>query len=127
MTMKPIRQASLALAIAIASGIACVFGNALAADPAGNAGNVSKGKTAFINHGCWQCHGTVGQGGAAGPRLAPEPKPWEFYASFIRHSAGPMPPYTETILSNADLADMYAYLKSLPKTADYKVIPLLNN
>ena len=122
--MKPIRQASLALAIAIASGIACVFGNALAADPAGN---VSKGKTAFINHGCWQCHGTVGQGGAAGPRLAPEPKPWEFYASFIRHSAGPMPPYTETILSNADLADMYAYLKSLPKTADYKVIPLLNN
>jgi ubiquinol-cytochrome c reductase cytochrome c subunit len=91
------------------------------------AADADKGKSTFINHGCWQCHGTVGQGGAAGPRLAPDPKPWEFYASFIRHSAGPMPPYTETVLSNNDLADIHAYLKSLPKTADYKSIPLLNN
>jgi hypothetical protein len=37
-----------------------------------------------------------------------------------------MPPYPEAILSNADLADIYAYLQSIPKPADYKSIPLLN-
>jgi mono/diheme cytochrome c family protein len=37
-----------------------------------------------------------------------------------------MPPYTEKVLSNDDLADIYAYLQSIPKPADYKSIPLLN-
>jgi mono/diheme cytochrome c family protein len=37
-----------------------------------------------------------------------------------------MPPYSEKILSNEDLADIYAYLQSIPKAADYKTIPLLN-
>ncbi len=30
------------------------------------------------------------------------------------------------MLSNEDLADIYAYLQSIPKTPDYKTIPLLN-
>ena len=37
-----------------------------------------------------------------------------------------MPPYTEKVLPNDDLADIYAYLQSIPKPADYKSIPLLN-
>ena len=37
-----------------------------------------------------------------------------------------MPPYREEVLSNADLADIYAYLKSIPKAANPKSIPLLN-
>ena len=111
--MKTIRQFSLALA----AGLACA---------AGNAADAGKGKTAFIDHACWQCHGTVGQGGA-GPKLAPDPKPLEFLSIFIRHSAGTMPPYSTTILSDEDLADIHAYLKSVPKAADYKSIPLLNN
>jgi len=46
---------------------------------------------------------------------------------FVRYSNGPMPPYTEKVLSNEDLANIYAYLKSIPKGPDYKSIPLLNN
>ena len=38
-----------------------------------------------------------------------------------------MPPYSEAVLSNEDLADIYAYLQSIPKSPDYKTIPLLND
>ena len=86
-----------------------------------------KGKAAFVKNGCWQCHGFLGQGGSAGAKLAPDPKPFEFISVFVRYSNGPMPPYTENVLSNEDLANIYAYLKSIPKGLDYKSIPLLNN
>jgi hypothetical protein len=36
-----------------------------------------------------------------------------------------MPPYREAILSNADVADIHAYLASVPKPVDYKTIPIL--
>jgi mono/diheme cytochrome c family protein len=85
-----------------------------------------KGKALFVKHGCWQCHGFVGQGGIAGPRLAPEPMPLEAMSSFVRNSNRSMPPYREAILSNADLSEIHAYLVSIPKPADPKSIPLLN-
>jgi ubiquinol-cytochrome c reductase cytochrome c subunit len=89
------------------------------------AGSAEKGKTAYVTHGCWQCHGFVGQGGVTGPKLAPETKPLEFYAVFVRHSRGPMPPYSEKILSKQDLEDIHAYLMSIPKGPDYQSIKLL--
>jgi hypothetical protein len=36
-----------------------------------------------------------------------------------------MPPYSEAVLSNEDLADIHAYLASIPKPLDPKSIPLL--
>ena len=35
------------------------------------AGSAEKGKAAYVQHGCWQCHGFAGQGGVTGPKLAP--------------------------------------------------------
>ena len=99
---------------------------ALASNPAAAAGNAEKGKNAYVQHGCWQCHGTVGQGGAAGKPLAPKSMAFEAFSVFVRHSNGPMPPYQKAILSDADLADIHAYLQSIPATKDYKSIPLLN-
>jgi ubiquinol-cytochrome c reductase cytochrome c subunit len=89
------------------------------------AGSAEKGKAAFVKNGCWQCHGFVGQGAASGPKLAPDPKPLEFISVFIRNTNGPMPPYSEKILSKQDLDDIYAYLQSIPKGPDYKSIPQL--
>jgi ubiquinol-cytochrome c reductase cytochrome c subunit len=89
-------------------------------------GSAEKGKAAFVQNGCWQCHGFVGQGGLAGVKLAPDPKPIEYIQAFVRNSVGPMPKYSEKILSNQDLIDIHAYLKSIPKGPDYKSIPLLN-
>ncbi len=88
--------------------------------------SAEKGREAFARNGCWQCHGYQGQGGAAGLKLAPDPKPLVYFEAFIRNSNGPMPPYSEKILPKQALADIHAYLSSIAKTPDYKTIPLLN-
>jgi len=106
-----------ALAVSLTLGA----GAAVAADAA-------KGKQNFMKYGCWQCHGTVGQGSPiSGPKLAPDPLPLEAMSAFIRSSNRAMPPYREDVLPNADLADIHAYLSSVPKPADYKTIPLLSD
>jgi mono/diheme cytochrome c family protein len=89
------------------------------------AASAEKGHEAFLKHGCWQCHGTVGQGGV-GKTLAPDPIPFETLSTFVRTTNGAMPPFRKEILSDEDLADIYAYLQSIPKTPDPKTIPLLN-
>ena len=89
------------------------------------AASAEHGKTVFMQMGCWQCHGTQGQGAVTGPRLAPEPLPYEALSSFVRTTSRAMPPYREGILSDADLADIYAYLQSIPKVQDPMSIPLL--
>ena len=93
-------------------------GGALAADAA-------KGKVAFVKNGCYQCHGFAAQGGV-GPKLGPKPMPYEAFTNFVRTSNRAMPPYSEQILSNADLGDIYAYLETIPAAPDPKSIPLLN-
>jgi mono/diheme cytochrome c family protein len=96
--------------------------------PAFAAGDAAKGKTAFVKHGCWQCHGYEGQGSVATSNskvLAPDPLPWEGFSAFIRTSNTGMPPYSEKILPNSELEDIYAYLSSVPKPKDHKSIPLL--
>ncbi len=100
-------------------------GVALGSDGAA-AASAEKGKAAFVQHGCWQCHGFQGQGATSGPKLAPDPIPIEAFTAFVRTTDRLMPPYTETVLSNEDLADIHAFLQSVPKPADYKSIPLLN-
>ena len=90
------------------------------------AGSAEKGKAAFVKHGCWQCHGYVGQGGVTGPRLAQTQLSVEAMSAFVRNTRGGMPPYQKAILSDADIADIHAYLQSVPKPPDYKSIQLLN-
>jgi mono/diheme cytochrome c family protein len=93
------------------------------------AASAEHGKAAFIQHGCWECHGTMGQGSIAtsgGKRLAPDPLPWDTFSGFVRSTNGAMPPFSDKILSDGDLADIYAYLHSIPKP-DVNSIPLLKN
>ena len=103
--------------------MACMSSQTMAQTPAPSA---DQGKQAYVKNGCWGCHGFVGQGVIAGPKLAPDPKPIEYIDAFVRNTRGTMPPYSEKILSKKDLADIYTYLKSIPKGPDYKSIPLLN-
>ena len=88
--------------------------------------SAENGKHVFMRAGCWQCHGTLGQGGAAGPKLAPDPLPFDALSSFVRTSNREMPAYREEVLSDAELADLYAFLQSILKSPDPKSIPLLN-
>jgi mono/diheme cytochrome c family protein len=89
------------------------------------AASAEKGQRLFIQNGCWQCHGTVGQGAVTGPKLGPDPLPAEAFVAFVRTTNRAMPPYRAEILPDEDLADIYAYLQSVPKPADYKTIPLI--
>jgi mono/diheme cytochrome c family protein len=107
----------------LAAGLLLGQGAALAT------GSPERGKVAIVKHGCFQCHGTVGQGAireSNGKVLYDTPLPFEAFEAFVRGTNRAMPPYSEKILSNDDLADIYAYLEALPKPADYKSIPLLN-
>jgi ubiquinol-cytochrome c reductase cytochrome c subunit len=112
--------------IRIATGLAALAASLVIGQGAVLAASAEKGKVAYMKYGCWQCHGTVGQGGNTGPKLAPDPMPEETFVSFVRTTNRQMPPYREHVLPNEDLADIYAYLQSQPKAADYKTIPLLN-
>jgi len=115
--MQSIKLASILSAAAVAVALTSTAAGAASAE---------HGKTLFIQKGCWECHGTQGQGAVTGPRLAPDPLPLEAIANFIRNSTGPMPPYRREILSDADLGDIYAYLQSIPKPQAVKDVPLLN-
>ena len=48
------------------------------------------------------------------------------FSAFVRTTNTGMPPYSEKMLPNDDLDDIYAYLSSIPKPTDPKSIPLLN-
>jgi mono/diheme cytochrome c family protein len=62
--------------------------------------------------GCYQCHGREAQGASTGPRLGPDPLPLPQFARSVRTPRNEMPPYTAKVLSDADLADVYAYVSS---------------
>jgi mono/diheme cytochrome c family protein len=97
----------------------------VAAPVPAQAASAEHGREVFMQKGCWECHGTQGQGAVTGPRLAPNPLPFETLSAFVRSSSRAMPPYREAVLSDADLADLYAYLQSVPAPKDVKDIPLL--
>jgi len=111
----------------VRAGLA-VFAASLAAGAA-QAADAARGKTLFTQkYGCFQCHGEAGQGSpVTGPKLAPNPMPYEALASFVRSSAREMPPYREQVLPNEDLQDIYAYLQSIKAGPDWKSISILND
>ena len=91
------------------------------------AGNVDSGKKLFVSAGCALCHNGEGQGGGPGPRLAPNPNMLAFKV-FVQRARVPvnsMPPYTTKVLSDQQLADIYAFLQTIPKPPDVSTIPLL--
>jgi mono/diheme cytochrome c family protein len=90
------------------------------------AGNAQHGKTIYVTDGCYECHGLAAQGGAGtGPKLGPNPIPYAAFSFQVRSPRDEMPPYTVKVLSDADLADMYAFVQSLPQPPKPDSIPLL--
>lgn len=98
------------------------------AKPSDTSGNVENGKKLFMSNGCYECHGTVGQGSTStgGARIGPPSISLEGMVQYVRLPTGEMPPYTDKVISDQNLADIYAYLKSQPKPQPAKNIPLLN-
>jgi mono/diheme cytochrome c family protein len=91
-------------------------------------GNAENGKKIFTKDGCYECHGREGQGAAqgAGPRIGPLQLSFEAFTKYVHQPTGQMPPYTSKVISDQELADIYAFLQSRPKATPSKDIPLLN-
>jgi mono/diheme cytochrome c family protein len=90
------------------------------------AGNAETGKRLFMKQNCYYCHGTTGQGGRDGARLAQTALNLQGLMRYVRKPTGGMPAFTEKILTDQELTDIYAYLKSLPAAKAPKDIPLLD-
>jgi mono/diheme cytochrome c family protein len=88
--------------------------------------SAANGKKLFESYGCYQCHDHDGHGGA-GARLAPNPIPFAAFSKYVRQPTGEMPPYTKKVVPDQELADIYAYLQSIPPARAPSSIPILNH
>ena len=90
-------------------------------------GNAENGKRIFVRNGCYECHGYVGQGTVAGARLANTKLPLAGFTAFVRNPPpGGMPPFRAKVMSDQELADVWAYVRSVPEPKPVRDIPLLN-
>ena len=117
------------LSIAMILMLGSVLGAQTPAPAQNNAapkGDAANGKKIFASYGCYQCHGYEGQGGV-GARLAPKPLAYQAFTKYLRHPTRDMPPYTEKVVKDQEVADIYAYLLSIPAPPAASSIPLLSN
>jgi ubiquinol-cytochrome c reductase cytochrome c subunit len=91
-----------------------------------DSGDAKKGKDAFLAYTCYGCHGFSGQNGP-GMRLAPMKMTSTAFINMVRNPSQPnrMPPYSAKVITDAQLTDVWAYLKTLPDSPAAKDIPLL--
>jgi len=90
-------------------------------------GDSANGKRVFMRNGCYQCHGTVGQGGLAGPRLSQTKLTLAGFTNGVRNPRpSNMPPYRVSVMTDQELADVYAYMQSVPPPVPLANIPILN-
>ena len=93
-------------------------------------GDAANGKRIYLADGCFTCHGRSGQGGAyngPAPILAHTALPFDGFKEELRNPANDMPAYSEAVLSDKDIVDIYAFVESLPGPQSSKDISILNN
>ena len=87
-------------------------------------GTPEAGRRLFTAKSCYLCHGTEGQGGVPYPRIARLQRGQDNFIRYVRRPAR-MAAYSEAVVSDAELADIYAFLRSLPAPTPVDEIPLL--
>ena len=106
--------------------VAAIRAHLVAAGPRPRpSGDVQAGGERFESAGCYSCHSNQGQGVLHGPRIGPMPIRWERFAWYVRQPAGQMPPYSDVVLSEGDLADIHAFLEARPRPRPLAELPLL--
>ena len=98
------------LALVLAAGGAHAEQN-----PGALEGDAENGKVLFKEYTCFGCHGYTGETGFA-TRLNPPRMPQGRFITYLRNPTRPkqMPPYQQAEVSDQKLADIYAFLQSLP-------------
>ena len=78
-------------------------------------GNAENGKRWYAMHNCSACHGENGNDGRAA-HIAGIDMGFGSFVRLLRNPYSPsMPQFPESKLPEADAADIYAWLKSMPK------------
>ena len=104
-------------------------GAAAGQEPAMLEGDPANGAQLFRDYTCYGCHGYTGETGR-GPRLNPPRLRQDRFIGYLRNPPNPrqMPPYRQDDVSDQKLADIYAFLQSLPSTSpDAEDIPVLRD
>ena len=117
----------LLLAAALVSGAGTA--PPAAQGPAALEGDAGNGAQLFADYTCYGCHGYTGETGR-GPRLNPPRLRQAQFIAYLRNPPNPrqMPPYRQDDVSDQKLADIYAYLESLPSTSpEAEDIPVLRD
>jgi len=117
------RMAVTALAVA-------ALGVGVAAAQDAPQGNATNGKRIYLADGCFTCHGRSGQGGAyngPAPILAHTELPFDAFKNQLRNPSDDMPAYSGTVLSDQDIADIFAFVTALPGQGSAKDVAILNN
>ena len=98
---------------------------ASAADPAA----IKRGETLYMQHQCYSCHGTQGQGGErnAGPKIFPNPTPFVAFELQMRTPRNVMPRYSVQNINALQLKDLYAFVENMRTSPPVAQIPLLQN
>jgi mono/diheme cytochrome c family protein len=95
------------------------------ASPAAPAGDAVNGKKIYVSYGCYQCHNYAANGGVAGARLAPHPLAFADFSRYVRRPTGEMPPYTPKVVTDKEIADIYAFLLTIPAPPSPGTIAIL--
>jgi mono/diheme cytochrome c family protein len=125
--------------MASAIGVFCAMALAvpgIAADPAASNGDPARGKQLFHDHGCYGCHGFNGNTGARDLVGTNSPLIADLatFTMFLRLRADQapllpssrMPNYPATALSDTQVRDIYAYVRTFrPDAPAVKDVPTL--
>ncbi len=88
-------------------------------------GNSAAGKDLYMKYSCYACHGFSGQNGP-GARLVPMRMTTGAFTAYVRSPRmRQMPSFSTKVLSDQQLADIHAYIKTLPESKPAKDIPAL--
>jgi mono/diheme cytochrome c family protein len=118
-----------------------LFGAALVAACAGGIGGMARaqdapsgdaveGKRLYLSVGCFTCHGRSGQGGAMNgpaPILAKTAMPFDGFKGQLRQPVNDMPAYSEKVMTDKQVADIYAFVESLPGPRPTKDMKIFDN
>jgi len=94
------------------------------------AGDVAKGKQVYLADGCYLCHGRSGQGGGYNtptPVLAKTEMPFDGFKNQLRNPIDDMPAYSDAVMTDQQIADIYAFVEALPGPRPTKDMKIFDN
>ena len=90
-------------------------------------GDAAKGKQLFVDYSCYACHGFSGQNGP-GTRLVPMKMAQVAFTAYVRTPrTKAMPSYSAKVMTDAQLGDVWAYVRTLPDAPKADDIKLLKD